>query len=128
MKHLQERSSPGSIINVSSILGSHGAPFQGIYGMTKAALISMTRTLAIELGSDGIRVNALAPGMVETRFSQALTSNPELASMIVQRTPADRFGTPEDIAGAALYLASDAAKFVTGSVFTVDGGLTAGAI
>jgi NAD(P)-dependent dehydrogenase (short-subunit alcohol dehydrogenase family) len=124
LRHLIERGSPGSIINIASILGSDGAPLQGIYGMTKAAVISMTKTLAIELGGYGIRVNAIAPGFIETRFSSALVENPEISKMILDKTPLKRIGKPEDIAGLAVYLASDAASFVTGAVLTVDGGLT----
>jgi NAD(P)-dependent dehydrogenase (short-subunit alcohol dehydrogenase family) len=123
-RHLQARGAPGSIVNIASIAGLRGAPMQGVYGMTKAAIISMTETLAIELGGSGIRVNAIAPGLVETRFASALIANDELRHLIVSRTPLGRHGQPPDIAGAALFLASDASSFVTGHTLVIDGGLT----
>ncbi|MBI4816682.1 MAG: glucose 1-dehydrogenase [Deltaproteobacteria bacterium] len=125
--HLDSRGAPGSIVNVASIMGLVGAPLQGVYGMTKAAVISMTKTLAIELGSKNIRVNALAPGLVETRFARALLESDMIREPLVSKTPLGRVGQPEDISQAALYLASDASSFVTGQVFVLDGGLTVGA-
>ena len=123
-RHLTERNLPGSLIHVASIAGLHAAPLQGIYGMTKAAVISMTRTLAFELGPSKIRVNAIAPGVVETRFAAALTTNEDIIKRVVERTPLGRYGQPDDIAGAALYLASDAASFVSGHTLVIDGGYT----
>jgi NAD(P)-dependent dehydrogenase (short-subunit alcohol dehydrogenase family) len=123
-EHLVERGSPGSIINIASIMGMRAAPLQGVYGMTKAALISMTQTLAAELGSGGIRVNAIAPGLVDTRFAKALLDDDTLMTEYRAHTSLARAGKPEEIAGAALYLASDAASYVTGQVLTVDGGYT----
>jgi NAD(P)-dependent dehydrogenase (short-subunit alcohol dehydrogenase family) len=123
-RHLVDRGAPGSLIFVSSIAGLAGSPLQGIYGMTKAAVISMTQTLAVELGPSKIRVNAIAPGLVDTRFASALTQNEDIASRVVGRTPLGRYAEPDEIAGAALYLASDAASFVTGHTLVVDGGLT----
>lgn len=122
--HLQSRDAPGSIINVVSIAGIRAAPFQGVYGMTKAAVISMTQTLAQELGGSGIRVNAIAPGLVETRFSTALVQNEELRSRIVGRTALGRHAQPDEIAGAAVFLASDAAAYVTGHTLVIDAGTT----
>lgn len=122
--HLISRDAPGSIINIASIAGLLSAPLQGIYGMTKAALISMTRTLAFELGPSGIRVNAIAPGLVDTRFAGALVNNPDIVSRVVDRTPLGRYAKPSEIAGGALYLASDAASFVTGHTLVIDGGMT----
>ena len=123
-EHLVEAGRGGSIINVSSILGVRGGLFQGVYAMTKAAVISMTKTLAIELGPQGIRVNAIAPGFIETKFSSALVDNPQIKEMILGRTPLGRIGAPEDIAPLALFLASDAAQFITGATYVADGGLT----
>ncbi|MCC6555536.1 MAG: glucose 1-dehydrogenase [Polyangiaceae bacterium] len=123
-RHLVDRGAPGSLVFVSSMMGLMGAPLQGIYGMTKAAVISMTQTLAVELGPSKIRVNAVAPGLVETRFASAIISNDDLVSRVLGRTPLGRYGQPEEIAGAALYLASDAASFCTGHTLVVDGGYT----
>ncbi len=121
-KHLLARGAGGSIVNVSSVLGLMAAPLQGAYGMTKAAVVSMTRTLAFELGPSGIRVNAIAPGLIDTKFSAALTSNPAIRDMVLQRCGVKRVGQPSDVAGAALYLASDDAAYVSGEVVVVDGG------
>jgi NAD(P)-dependent dehydrogenase (short-subunit alcohol dehydrogenase family) len=124
VSHLRERKATGSVVNMASVAGQGAAPAQGVYAMTKAAVISMTRTLAAELGSSGVRVNAIAPGLVETKFAAALVANPAINQMVVKRTPLGRVGRPDDIAGAAVYLASDAASFITGEVLVVDGGLT----
>ena len=123
-QHLIDRDAPGSIINVSSILGLRAGRMQGVYAMTKAAVISMTESLAVELGPHGIRVNAVAPGFIQTRFSSALTENNDVREMLVGRTPLGRLGAPEDIAPLVRYLASDASGFVTGATFVADGGLT----
>lgn len=126
--HLVAREAKGSIINVASVAGLGAAPLQGVYALTKAGVISMTQTLAAELGPSGVRVNAIAPGLVKTRFADALVSNPEIVERVVSRTPLGRFATPDEIAGAALFLASDAASFVTGHTLVVDGGLTVTAL
>jgi NAD(P)-dependent dehydrogenase (short-subunit alcohol dehydrogenase family) len=122
--HARSRGGGAAIVNIASVGGLRGAPMQGIYGSTKAAVISMTQTLASELGSSGIRVNAIAPGLVETRFASALVNNPSIRELIVNRTPLGRHAQPPEIAGAAVYLLSDAASFTTGSTLTVDGGFT----
>lgn len=124
VKHLQSRGATGSIINMASVAGMRAAPFQGIYGMTKAAVISMTQTLAFEVGGQGIRVNAIAPGLIETKFAAAIVGNDALRGQIVARTPLGRHGQPEEIVGAALYLASGAGSFVNGQTLVVDGGMT----
>jgi NAD(P)-dependent dehydrogenase (short-subunit alcohol dehydrogenase family) len=121
--HLLERKAPGSIINIASIVGRNAGPLQGVYAMTKAAVISMTQTMAVELGHAGIRVNAIAPGFIDTRFAAALVQSEEINAAITKRTPLGRIGKPEDIAGIAVYLASDESSFVTGSTFLIDGGL-----
>jgi len=123
-RHLVDRKAPGSLVFVSSMAGLMASPLQGIYGMTKAAVISLTKTLAFELGPSGIRVNAIAPGLVDTRFSQAMIQNPDIVERIVARCPLGRYGEADEIAGAALFLASDAASYVTGHTLVVDGGCT----
>ncbi len=122
-EHMADRG--GAIINVASIVALGGAPFQGVYAATKAAVVSMTQTLATELGPRAIRVNALAPGIIKTRFAAAIIENEDFMSRIIDHTPLGRAGLPEDVAGGALYLASDAASFVTGHTLVIDGGLTA---
>ncbi len=115
----------GSIVNVASIEGISPHPMQVVYSMTKAAVISMTRGMARELGPAGVRVNAIAPGLVETKFARALIDNPEIHATIVRLTPLGRHGQPGEIVGAAVYLASAASSFTTGSVLVCDGGFTA---
>jgi NAD(P)-dependent dehydrogenase (short-subunit alcohol dehydrogenase family) len=122
--HVIERKGTGSIVSIASVAGLRAAPMQGVYGMTKAAMISMTQTLAFELGPSGIRVNAIAPGLIETRLAAAITSSPSLVERVNERTALGRVGQPEEIAGAALFLASDAASFVTGQTLAVDGGFS----
>ncbi|MFT3707130.1 MAG: glucose 1-dehydrogenase [Archangium sp.] len=120
--HLTSRNAPGSLINVASIAGLRSAPFQGVYGMTKAAVISMTQTLAQELGGSNIRVNAIAPGLVETKFAAAIVGDDEMRKHVVDRTAFGRHAQPDEIAGAAVFLASQASSYVTGQVLVVDGG------
>ncbi len=122
VKAMKDAQLAGSIINISSISGLTAAPLQGAYGMTKAALISMTKTLAVELGSSNIRVNAIAPGLVATRFSKVLVETPELVEHYNQRTALNRYATPDEIAGMAVYLGSEESSFVTGQTYAVDGG------
>lgn len=111
----------GAIINVSSIGGFHCSTGINGYNVVKAALNHLTRCLASEWGRKGVRVNALAPGVIKTQFSQALWESPEFNAMIKQN-PIPRFGEVEDMAGAALFLASDAASYVTGHIMVIDGG------
>jgi NAD(P)-dependent dehydrogenase (short-subunit alcohol dehydrogenase family) len=115
----------GAVVNIASVSGMRAAPLQGVYGMTKAAVISMTQTLATELGPSGIRVNAIAPGLVETRFASALVEDEALRSHFVSRTALGRHAQPDEIAGAAVYLLSDASSYMTGQVMVIDGGMTA---
>src|SRR5471032_434994 len=123
-RHCISRNAPGSVINIASVLGKRAAPLQGAYGMTTAAVISMTKTLAFELGPARIRVNAIAPGLIDTKLASALVKDEGISSSWLARTPAGRVGQPSEIAGAALFLASDAASYVTGEVLTIDGGTT----
>ncbi|ABX05252.1 MAG TPA: 3-oxoacyl-ACP reductase [Herpetosiphon sp.] len=118
----------GSIINVASVAGLQPATAMGIYSISKAAVIAMTKQLAQELGPMNIRVNALAPGLIKTKFSSALWDNEDLNQKIVAGTPLGRIGTVDEVAAAALYLASDAAAFTTGTVITMDGGSLVGGI
>lgn len=112
----------GSIIFMASVAGIEPFPNLGAYSVSKAGLLGLMRALARELGSNGLRVNAVAPGLIETRFSAALFENEQAYDALIGRTPLGRHGQPEDIAGAALYLASDASAYVTGQVLVVDGG------
>jgi NAD(P)-dependent dehydrogenase (short-subunit alcohol dehydrogenase family) len=130
IRHLQERlnakpgSPAGTVINIASSAGLRAAPFQGAYGMTKAAVISMTQTLAAEVGGQGIRVNAIAPGLVETRFAAAIVNNDALRAHVIAKTPLGRHAQPSELVGAALFLASDASSYVNGHTLVVDGGMT----
>lgn len=119
-----ERKSGGSIINIASIAGLRPQPGGLLYSATKAALIMMTRTWAIEFGPSGIRVNAIAPGLIQTDFSEYFWKNPEHRRELERTQPIPRVGQPEEIGGLALYLASDESSFVTGQTFVVDGGAT----
>ena len=123
-RHLTGRGAPGSIINVASVAGLEAAPLQGVYGMTKAAVLSMTKTLAFELGAAKIRVNAIAPGLVETRLASAIVQSESLLAEVMRKTPLQRHAQPEEIAGAALFLASDASSYMTGQAMVIDGGMT----
>jgi NAD(P)-dependent dehydrogenase (short-subunit alcohol dehydrogenase family) len=118
------REHTGSVINMASVAGIRPDALTGAYNASKAALISVTRTLARELGPSGIRVNAIAPGLVETRLARVLVETPQIHDHIVSQSALGRHAQPDEIAGAALFLASDASTFVTGSVLTVDGGWT----
>ena len=124
VKHLRGREAPGSIVNVASVAGLVASPLQGVYAMTKAAVISMTKTLAYELAGNKIRVNAIAPGFVDTKFAAAVLKNETLLEEVMRITPMKRYGQPEEIAGGALYLASDSASYLTGHALVIDGGMT----
>lgn len=118
----------GNIVNVASIAGIRPGAMQGIYSATKAAIISLTKTLSMELGSDNIRVNAIAPGLIQTKFARALWDNDVLLKNVEDRTPLGRIGQPDEIASIALWLASDLSSFATGETFVIDGGLTISSI
>ncbi len=118
-----EHEGAGKIINLASIAGLRPSPGMGIYGISKAAIIMLTQVLAVELGPANIQVNAIAPGVIKTRFSQLLWQTPQIAQPMLAHLPLGRFGEPEDVAGLALYLASSASDYVTGAVFLVDGGM-----
>ncbi len=115
----------GSIINISSIGGITPEQFIGIYSVSKAAMISLTQAMAQEWGKDNIRVNAVCPGLVKTRFSEALWRNEKILNRFLEKIPLQRAGHPDDIAGLAVFLASDAAAWCTGGVYVMDGGYLA---
>ena len=114
-----------SIINVSSVAGMRGIPFMAHYGAAKAALISLTRTLAIELGTSGVRVNALVPGWIETDLTEFLRADEGMEHAVLDRVPMARWGRADEIASGAVFLAGDASSFMTGQSLVLDGGLTA---
>lgn len=112
----------GSIVNISSIWGLRGASCETVYAATKSAVIGLTRSLALELAPSNIRVNAVAPGCIQTDMLRAL--GPETLEELAAQTPLGRLGMPEDVAAAAAFLAGDEASFITGQILTVDGGFT----
>lgn len=114
----------GSIIIVSSIAGIRGTPTIGVYGISKAADMALARNMAHELGPHGVRINCIAPGLVKTDFARALWEDPERARETNARVPLRRIGTPDEIAGAVVYLASPASAFMTGQAMVIDGGVT----
>lgn len=120
-----QKTGGGAIVNVASVNGVRPAPLQGIYSITKAGIIAMTQSFAKELAPCGIRVNALLPGLTDTKFTAALTQNPDILKMVLPTIPMGRFAKPEEMAGAVLYLVSDAASYTTGICLTVDGGMLA---
>jgi dehydrogenase/reductase SDR family protein 4 len=123
--HMVERGS-GNIIFISSIGAFRSTSVLGAYGISKAADAQLARNFALELGPKGIRVNAIAPGLVKTDFAKALWSNPTILQNVEQRAPLRRIGQPVEIAGVAVFLASQAASFVTGQLIVADGGATLG--
>jgi NAD(P)-dependent dehydrogenase (short-subunit alcohol dehydrogenase family) len=114
----------GAIVVVSSIAGLRGSTALGTYGISKAGEIALVRNLALEYGPHNIRVNAIAPGLIKTDFAKALWDNPDFLAERISTTPLRRIGDPEDIAGAAVFLASPASAFMTGQVLVIDGGVT----
>jgi NAD(P)-dependent dehydrogenase (short-subunit alcohol dehydrogenase family) len=116
----------GSIIIVSSIGGLRASPVIGAYNISKAADFQLARNLAAEFGPHQVRVNCIAPGLIRTDFARALWENPQTLKLVTDLTPMKRIGEPEEIAGAAVFLASPASTFMTGQAIVVDGGSTIG--
>jgi NAD(P)-dependent dehydrogenase (short-subunit alcohol dehydrogenase family) len=123
---IMRESGRGSIVNVGSISGVAPMLNQGIYSITKGAIITMTRSFAVETAPLGIRVNAVLPGFTRTRFASALIDDATLSEEALTRIPLKRFAEPEEIAAAVVYLASEAASYTTGACLTADGGYLAG--
>ncbi|MFA6986501.1 MAG: glucose 1-dehydrogenase [Arenimonas sp.] len=119
------RDKGGSIVNIASVNARRAAPGQGIYSMTKAGIVNMTEGFAKELAVHGIRVNAVLPGLTETKFASAITGNPKILGMMMQMIPLARVAQPNEIAPAVLFLASPASSYVTGATLVVDGGYLA---
>ena len=115
----------GKIVSISSVAAHRAAPFMGIYGVAKAGIEMLTKVLAQELAPFNVQVNAVAPGMVRTAFSQPFWSNAEIHTQIVERIPLKRIAEPADVAHAALFLCSAAADYITGQTLVVDGGASA---
>ncbi len=116
----------GKVINMSSVAGKEAQPMMGVYSVSKAAVLMLTKVLATELAQDNIQVNAIAPGFVKTRFSSVLWQNENVNQALTQSIPQKRMAEPAEITGIALYLASAASDYTTGATFLVDGGLLAG--
>jgi NAD(P)-dependent dehydrogenase (short-subunit alcohol dehydrogenase family) len=114
----------GAVVVVSSIAALKGNSVLGAYGVSKAGEAALVRNLAVEYGPSNVRVNAIAPGIVATDFAKALWENPTIAKSMQDRAPLRRFGKPQDIAGVALLLASEAGSFITGQLYVADGGAT----
>ena len=121
-KLLEQKS--GSVINVASVAGLAGAPLMSHYGAAKAAIISLTRSLAVEWAWAGVRVNTLLPGWIDTDLTQFLRDAPDGGAAALARVPMQRWGRPAEIAAGAVFLASDASSFMTGQELVLDGGLT----
>lgn len=112
----------GAIVNIASMHAIFGAPLSPAYAASKAGVVQLTKSLAVAWAEDGIRVNAIAPGWIETPMTEPARSDAARNRSILERTPLGRWGTPDDLVGPALFLASDAARFITGAVIPVDGG------
>jgi NAD(P)-dependent dehydrogenase (short-subunit alcohol dehydrogenase family) len=112
----------GKIVNIASVAGLRPGLNMGAYSLSKAAVLMLTQVLAIELGSANIQVNAIAPGIIKTKFSRVLWESDDILRMVEARTPLMRIGQPEDVVGAALFLVSNASDYITGAVIVVDGG------
>jgi NAD(P)-dependent dehydrogenase (short-subunit alcohol dehydrogenase family) len=115
----------GCVINVASVAGLAGAPFLASYGAAKAAVVNLTKTLAVEWGRSGVRINALCPGWTATDLNRAMWDTPDGGAATIANVPMARWGRAEEMAGPAVFLASDASSFMTGQVLAIDGGQTA---
>ncbi len=120
-----KRRGGGSIINISSIGGLTPEPGIGIYSVSKAAINNLTQSMAQDWGADNIRVNAICPGLIKTKFSEALWSDDKILNRFIKQIPLGRAGTTDDVAGLAVFLASDAAAYCSGGIYRVDGGYAA---
>ena len=114
----------GSIIVISSIGGLKGSEMLGAYSISKAADMQLIRNIAVEQGPNNIRANCISPGIIKTRFAKALWDNPEILQNTTSKAPLRRIGVPDEVAGAAIFLASDAGSFTTGQNIVIDGGVT----
>jgi len=124
--NLLKASGKGSLINIASIMGHRGLRQLAGYSATKGAVSALTRALAVEYAPYGIRVNALAPGFIETALTERVLRNPMINKALIDQTPMKRFGSGEDVAAAAVFFASDESGFITGAELAVDGGMSAG--
>jgi NAD(P)-dependent dehydrogenase (short-subunit alcohol dehydrogenase family) len=122
---LMKKTGGGAIVNIASINGIKPGMFQGIYSITKGAVINMTKSFAKECAPQKIRVNAVLPGLTDTKFASALTKNEQILKTFLPQIPLNRVAQPEEIAPAILFLVSDAASYVTGTTLVVDGGYLA---
>ena len=118
-------SAKGTIVNIASMHAMFGAPLSPGYAASKAGVVQLTKSLAVAWALEGVRVNAIAPGWIETPMTAPARSDAARNRAILDRTPMGRWGTPDDIVGPALFLASDGARFITGAVLVVDGGYSA---
>ena len=121
VESMQERGG-GKIINMASVAGDIPLPWMGVYCVSKAGVLMLTKVLAAELAIDNIQVNSIAPGFVKTKFSQAIWDNPQFYEATIKKIPQQRMAEPDEITGAALFLASEASNYTTGATIFVDGG------
>src|SRR5690606_13656699 len=119
---IMRKQKSGKIVNVASVNGVVPGHFQGIYSVTKAAVISMTKALAKECAPLGLRINALLPGLTDTKFASTLVNNDAIRTKALEHVPMNRIADPDEMAGTVLYLVSDASSYTTGTCINVDGG------
>ena len=123
--HAKLAQSGGAVVNIASMLAYFGGPRVPAYSASKGGIAQLTRSLAVAWAKDGIRVNAVAPGWIATPLTQALRNDAARSSELLSRTPFERWGNPEEVAGPVLFLCSEAASFITGAIIPVDGGYSA---